>query len=123
MNSKLTNQFLKDLRKLMALKSLYLDNTSIDDDGLKCFAEYPKLKLIDFGSQEISDVGLSYLKDARVSYLRIGSKAITDKGMLFLQDMKTLQQLTLYRSQVTDGALKQLRSVLPGLRITTQSAK
>jgi hypothetical protein len=121
-NKKVTDDGLKNLKGLKALKSLDLFfNEQITDAGMKHVKELPALTTLALGNTSVSDAGVEELKDFKnLKTLRLaGCIRLTDKATETIKDFAGLEDLSL-PSTITDkgvkavAGLKKLKSLYLG---------
>jgi len=65
----------------------------------------------------ITDLGMKYLKEIKsLRMLGLGGTRITDAGLKDLQELKNLQTLDVSYAKVTDEGQRELKEAMPGLR-------
>ena len=102
----------KDLKQHIA--SLRLSGTSISDKSLKWIGELPNLTKLYLDYTSITDEGLSYLKDTKeLRYLNLVGTGISEKGIQNLQYLPHLKSVYLYQSQVNPESLSSLQKEMP----------
>jgi RND family efflux transporter MFP subunit len=105
---------LKDLGELKRLKTLGLDDSGLDDNGLSYVAQFPELERLILSGTWISDAGLSqltrlpHLKNLDLSHCR----RIDDSGFQSLLKCKGLQELNLSGTRVTVESIPSAREQL-----------
>jgi hypothetical protein len=117
------NHGVKLLSKSKTLEVLFLGNTHIDDGALKYIPAFENLKRLSI-SGKITDEGLKHLRKARLTSLdlysiKIKNEKITDRGLRYVQEMKTLKRLKLYMpgTGITEQGLDRLRRARPDLAL------
>ena len=93
-NRQLTSEFLSKLTGLQELRELDLTYTSVDDAGMRHISELRKLES-----------------------LILGDNRIRGEGLVDLEKMTQLKELTLWNSWVTWKSIVRLRKALPGCKI------
>ncbi|MDZ4694087.1 MAG: hypothetical protein SGI86_03000 [Deltaproteobacteria bacterium] len=97
--------------------SVDLRSTWVGDADLVRVAALPAVQSIDLGHTRISDLGLRHLRNlSSVQSLDLGlAEQITDEGVQNIKGWKSLQQIELKGTAVTDSTME-LLSRLPALR-------
>jgi len=113
-----------DLSLLLPLKEqllwLNLGRTKITDEGLKVIAQLPALRQIHLNNTLIGDEGIRHLTSlTEVNYLNLVGTKLTDVGLTHLAAMKKLKNIFVYQTDVTAGGLKNLSSQLPSASVDT----
>jgi internalin A len=130
-----TNNGLKQIAGLKALRILQIISVSIKDEGLKVLSGLPSLNYLVLGGKFTNDAAL-YLKDVpslRVLKIDPGQfddsgmknisgltqlenidahwmEGITDEGIAYLKNMPNLKKLDIYHSKLTDKGLSYLQA-------------
>jgi Leucine-rich repeat (LRR) protein len=106
------------LAALKNLKTLDLINTKVTDDGLKELARLKGLQGLHLGGTEVTDAGLKHLKSLKaLRQLDLSTTKVSDNGVKELTDLKTLRWLLLLGSGVTDKGFEQLKRALPDCEV------
>ena len=115
--NRVTNAGLKRyLLRLTNLEELVLNGEKINDAGLVCLKDLPKLRCLSLRSGNFTDAGLVYLRDIpTLKILDISWLPITDTGVHHLSGHSGLENLSLYETGVTDRGLVYLKT-MPSLR-------
>ncbi len=101
-----------DLKQHIA--SLRLSGTSISDKSLKWIGELPNLTKLYLDYTSITDEGLVYLKDTKeLRYLNLVGTGISEKGIQYLQSLPHLKSIYLYQSEVNPENLIALQKGMP----------
>lgn len=105
----ITNAELDTITQITQLEELMLSGEpSFDDRALARLQSMPNLKKLDIGGLEITDTGLSYLKEIK-SLESLKNLSITDKGLAYLAELSKLRFLSLGSKQSwTDAGLMHL---------------
>lgn len=74
-------------------------------------AKLPGLHTVDFGLSDLSDAGLSQLRDLDLTRLLLSKTKVTDAGIRHLHGMTKLELLDLDKTSVGDGAMANLTSL------------
>ncbi|CAG8581319.1 31497_t:CDS:10 [Racocetra persica] len=86
------------------------------DDILQDFSELPLVKMDLTGFINVSDAGIMYLAEAKsLTFLSLSGTKLTDAGMVALKDLVNLVELYLDRTLITDAGV----AYLDGLRELT----
>ncbi len=96
--------------------SVDLRSTWVGDTDLVRVAALPGVQRLDLGHTRITDLGLRHLRDlSSVRSLNLGlAEQITDEGVQHIKGWKSLQQIELKATAVTDSTME-LLSRLPAL--------
>ena len=114
----ITNDDLKDLRKLTRIEGLWLDYMRINDTGLEYLKELKNLKCLDLSGTQITDAGLIHLKRlTNLERLYLQGTQITDAGLVHLEGLTNLERLGVQDTQVTDAGVEKLQRALPNCKI------
>ena len=83
-----TNDALKSIGKMPALRSLSITNSSIDDRGLAHLNALPLLDFLSIRNATVSDAGLRQLKTVEnLKRVMLSETAVTEDGVRAFQDM------------------------------------
>jgi hypothetical protein len=126
---KVNDDDLKALADMPQLVNLYLGGTQVTDDGLPSIGKLSELVVLDLRDCAITDKGLrsmGHFKQIQNLWLsktiRYGENdrsQLTDASVEYLSTLKTLVELQIADSQLTDGGLSRLRKALPKANIDT----
>ncbi len=106
--SKIDDEGMKHLEKFN-LNTLEIANTQIGDEGLKSITACGTLISLNLRGTKVGDLGLSHLaKLERLYELNLADCRITNEGMTHLVSCKNLQSLELSGTGITDAGLKKL---------------
>ncbi len=113
-----------DLALLLPLKEqllwLNLGRTKITDEGLKVIAQLPALRQVHLNNTAISDAGLQHLTSlSELNYLNLVGTKLTDVGLTHLAKMKKLKNIFVYQTEVTSDGLKNFSSQSPNAVVDT----
>lgn len=118
----LTNQGFEDLRSLQNLQFLDLNELAITDPVLEHIAALGSLQKLYISSCPIEDRGLAHLRQVahNLKYLRLRDLPLTNHALIYLQDLKHLEELSLkesggdgYTMHVSEEAVQKLQEALP----------
>jgi hypothetical protein len=112
----ITASGLKKLRGLTRLRYLAVHGEGITDEGLEEIASsHPLLDYLDVRQSSITDEGLKHipLMTNLEKLLLDENREITDNGLDHLKGLKELRVLVLWRTQVTDSGVQELKESLP----------
>lgn len=104
----------ENLKGLVNLRNLHLDNSKITDDGFLKLARLKKLEHLVLEKHAFSDRGMASVKGmTKLTWLCIGgsnriASAITDDGLALIAGHTGLENLDISYSKVTDRGLKHL---------------
>jgi uncharacterized membrane protein len=113
-----------DLQLLVPLKKqllwLNLGRTKITDEGLKVIGQLPALRQLHFDHTSIGDEGLKHLMTlTELSYLNLVGTKITDAGLAHLSSLKKLKKVFVYQTEVTQTGLQDFATKLPEALVDT----
>lgn len=117
-----------DLQLLLPLKKqllwLNLGRTEITDEGLKVIAQLSALRQIHFNNTSITDEGIKHLSPlTELNYINLVGTKITDTGLVHLTSMKKLKNIFVYQTAVTPKGLEDFSVKLPEARVDTGGYK
>jgi len=125
-----TDKQLAPLADMPQLAMLYLGRTKVTDAGLKHLSKLKNLILLQLSDCRITDAGLASLGDLpRIQSLwlsktiRFGDddrSDLTDKSIEYLVSLKTLRDLRIADSQLTEAGIQKLRACLPKAKVSTE---
>lgn len=99
---------------------LDLNDTDLNDDGLRSIAQMSNLTKLNINRTKITDAGLDAIADLeRLMVLNLYGTEVTDAGLEKLTGLKTLESLYLWQTQTTEEGIEKLRSSLPNCKIVT----
>jgi hypothetical protein len=111
----------KDLGLLKDLKpvtGLFLIDTQVGDAGLAQLKS-GHLVLLVIQSAQVTDKGLGYLKNIpSLQELALGVPKISDAGLVHLKTMEGLRKVSLYGTKVTGAGVKWLQKALPKIKVS-----
>ena len=120
---------LESLKKIPQVHMLFLGRTKITDNGLKHLRHLSQLVGLELSDCKISDNGLALLGELPVIQTLWLSKTIrygyddrsdfTDKSVEYLSTLKTLLDLQIADSQMTESGLAELKEALPDCKVST----
>ncbi len=126
---KVSDDDLKALANMPQLVNLYLGGTQVTDAGLPRIGKLPELVLLDLCDCAITDKGLRSLGHFKqlqhlwlsktIRYGENDRSQLTDGAVEYLSTLKTLIDLQIADSQLTDDGLSRLREALPKTNIST----
>jgi len=101
------------LSKLSSLENLNFSCTSLLDDELTHLIDLPLKSLNLFGTSNITDKGLISIGHIKtLNNLDLGCTKITDEGLEHLKNLSSLKTLDLSYTKVTDSGMVKLQSLL-----------
>lgn len=106
---------LKLIAPLSTLSELYLDGTTVSDQGLKHIAGLKNLTYLGLiGASKITDAGMKELEGLQsLAELRIGNTSISDEGLEHLTKLKSLKMVGVIGTPMTREGLKKFRKAMP----------
>jgi Leucine-rich repeat (LRR) protein len=98
---------------LTEMRVLILQQTALGDAGLAHIKKLPKLEELDLRNTRIGDAGLKHLQGlTKLKKLNLrknpATNEITDAGVAYLKDLKSLEELILPYTGLTDACLSHL---------------
>lgn len=116
-NKAITNAGLKrHLPTLAKLEKLGLLGDAINDAGLSCLAQLPRLRYLSLNSGNFTDAAMVHVKKCRsLRILDLNHLPISDVGLRHLSGHPGLEELHLVKTKVNDRGLAYLPSV-PSLK-------
>jgi len=112
--SPLTDRALAALKTASKLTRLILRETRVTDDGLAHLAHLASLTYLDLRATVVGDAGLPHLADLKeLQHLDLSytSQKITDAGVAHLAGLANLRSLWLSGSEVTDACIDSLSAM------------
>jgi hypothetical protein len=88
-----------------------LSNTPITDAGLKVLSIYPRLQRLELRSTKINGEGLEHLKELGLRKLGLSRTKFTDTGLVYLEDLTTLEELDVSDTAFSDSGLAHVRKL------------
>jgi hypothetical protein len=105
-------------------RSLFFNSCpNVTDAGLAHLVGMPKLENLSLieegGGMVITDAGLSYVGQMKglKTLMLLNLKKVTDAGLVHLQNLSNLEDMSIHRCAVTAAGLQQLCAALPDCRI------
>jgi hypothetical protein len=106
------------LRQFPKLKVLVFESDQITDSGLAHLQGLSQLQTLCLNNTQITDAGLTYLQGMnQLQHLHLNGTQITDSGLVHLQGLNQLGLLDLDNTRVTDAGCQKLQEALPKLLI------
>lgn len=114
-NDDVGDELFRYLRRVPKLTRLDLDGTRVSAEGLEDLAWPGSLGLISLRATQVSDEGLKALATCRspLSLVLSNCRGISDAGLLYLADMKSLRNIDLDGTSVTADGAARLHAKLP----------
>lgn len=113
---RVTDDGLKHLRELTALRQLDLYGNSISDAGLEHLGRMAKLEELNLSLTQVTDAGLARLsplgnlrKLDLLYSVGFAGPQLTDAGLAHLRTLTELQSLNLVGAKITDAGLKHIQ--------------
>lgn len=110
----LSDKGLKHLAGLSKLETLSISRAGLTGEGLADLKELTQLRSLDLHDNKLTDAGLAYLKPFKMlTYLELGgNKGITDKGVVHLRELQSLETLRMRGIGMTEKGVKELKDAL-----------
>jgi hypothetical protein len=106
------NSVLENVLHIPTLKMLYLQNTTIDNEGLKYLKKFNLQKLYIIDNNRITDDGLSHIKNIKLFKLDLSYCInITDNGLVHLKNIRLINLNLTYCTKIQDKGLIHLRNM------------
>ncbi len=125
-----TDDHLADLKLMPQLSMLYLRNTKVTDRGMKDIRNLDQVLLLELSDCVVTDEGLMSLGRMPViqhlwlsKTIRYGENdrsAFTDDCVAYLSSLKSLRDLRIADSRITDASIEKLRMALPDAKVDTE---
>jgi hypothetical protein len=112
--SPVTDNGLSHLRSLNDLRHLNLSSTRVDGSGLASLDGAKWLRVLILRNTQVSDSALTHIKNLqRLETLDLSGTRVTNGCIEHLQEMPNLRELNVERTAVDDASVEQLRTALP----------
>jgi hypothetical protein len=106
------------ISRLRYLERLDLTRTSIDDSGIEHLPEIDGLKVLKVAGTRITDESLRHIGQLyQLEELILSHTRITGKGLGYLDDLDQLKMISIFKTDVSPGAVVTLKRVLPNAKI------
>ena len=99
------------MASIKQIRTIWLEKTKISDEGLKEFKRVATPLILHLGQTSISDPGVKYLSDTPVFILDLTDDNITDLAIPEFVKIRDLTGLMLIRSKITDKELKHFAKI------------
>jgi hypothetical protein len=108
-----TDEHLVYVGELKSIKRLFLGKAVVTDAGLEHIKDLTHMEYLQMGGQQkITDKGLVNLKGMRsLNFLGLNNTPISDAGLVHLKDLRHLTTLQLNNTRVTDAGLEHLKGM------------
>lgn len=111
------NEALKYLGQVTSLTTLSVDGP-VTDDGIAHLTELDELRHLSFGNSRITGSQVQRLSTLpKLTSLGFSRSPFDDPGLMKLADFPALQQVTLYRTDVTIKGISAFRARRPGVTL------
>lgn len=119
-----TNADLQHAAGLPCLEMLFLNESAVDNTGLKQIEHMTGLKQLDLADTQIDDDGLAHIRRlTRLQALSLYNTSVTDAGLTHLLDMTNLEDLDLTGSRVTEAGVSRIKRTLPNCRVNYENVE
>jgi hypothetical protein len=117
--TKVTDRGMESVSQLVGLQELYINDDAIGDAGIARIADLPSLKLLGaHGCATVSDAGVEQLSHApALVSLYLSRTQVSDAGMRLLERLRSLREIDVSASRVTQRGSAVLQRANPKLRI------
>jgi len=114
----LNDEGIKSISQLVSLESLSMTDAKVTDVGMTALEPLINLTSLNLANVKITDNGLGHLKNmANLGILLLGQSDITDAGLEKLAGNKALWSLSVHGTKVTDAGVEKLKEALPKISI------
>ncbi len=104
---------IEPLSRLGSLEGLILNESCVNDDGLRAVAEMRGLKSLNLAATTVGDAGLEHLAGLpNLESLDLDRTRVTDAGLVHLARLPRLRSLSLIETAVSDAGLKHLGNLV-----------
>lgn len=108
---------LAEVRRLPAVRRLFISGTTITSDGLEVLKDMPSLRQL-YIQGAIDDESMEYVAAIpQLEVLDIQDARVTDTGLLHLSGNLKLRRLAIFNTDVTDAGLAELQQALSDCEI------
>jgi hypothetical protein len=112
--------FVKAMKELQGkpVRRIQMRKSRITDSGLDVLAQFPNLKKLEISNSNITDEGIKKIVSfcPQLVYLNVwGITNITDKSLIHLRDLWTLENLYLFGTSVTWDAANKHRGIMEAM--------
>lgn len=116
-----TDSDLLELSHFTELKILSLRNTGISNEGLQSLSLLTRLQLLIISGTAVTDDGLQHMWTLpSIRFIALDDTAVTDEVFRQLGGSKTLEGMSVMRTQVTREAAEKFRVEHPNCRVVTE---
>jgi hypothetical protein len=113
-DSKFGDQDARFLADKVNLNTLFLYRSAIGDDGLAHFQNLKNLQMLGLSGTKVTDRGMAHIGNLpKLVYLALSDTTVSDQSIETLITMDSLQDVELYRTNVTQDGIRRLRDALP----------
>ena len=110
--ARITNDDLCALEDLSNLRWLYLDRTSVNDEGLLSLRHLARLEVLVLSASDVCGPGLAHLTKLRkLRVLNLSDCQLNDDALRHLQGLRSVQTLALENAEIRGDGLAYLRSM------------
>lgn len=90
------------------LTQLIVPNCALDDEGMRQVAKIEEIKRLDITGNPVTDKGIAYLKNHKMTYLVATRTNISDESTKTIATLHELHDLIIAETSITDAGLKNL---------------
>ena len=124
-NKNITPEAMKYVKKMRRLHTFYSMGTHNSEEGIAQLKELPQLRELLIGDDRdestISNAALKHIGEMKsLHLLSIHSASVTDEGLVHLENLAQLKEVTLASTKVRPEGVKRLQQALPNCKITVR---
>lgn len=121
--TRMGDERMADIGKLVYLRNLYLVRTAITDAGVAKLTGLTNLEVLDLSETSITDQALSQLSNfPHLRVIAVDKTAITDNGLLQLGDLPSLKVAYIEDTNVTKKGIADLKTSRPAIQAIERSS-
>lgn len=113
-----SHRLIELLKEFPQLDMLSFQSTRITDDDLSEVARLVQITALELGETKVGDSGLQHLGGLmNLEVLDLSKTEVTDAGLEQITSLKRLQRIKLTGAPVTDAGVARLQTAIPGLEV------